>query len=59
MERNEKRQGKVDANILSVRRGGGGVAGGTPVAKYDYICILNAAVCLSWTGAKHKSCLVT
>lgn len=27
MERNEKRQGKVDANILSTRRGGGGMAG--------------------------------
>lgn len=28
MERNEKRQGKVDANILSVPRGGGGVTDG-------------------------------
>lgn len=55
----KKRHGKVDVNILSVPRRGVREGGGAPVAKCDYIYILNAAVCLFWTDAKHKSCLVT
>lgn len=60
------REGRCE-HIVRARRGVreressvvvGGV-GGAPVAKCDYIYILNTAVCLFWTDAKHKSCLVT
>lgn len=61
MERKKKaREGRCEHIVRAgqgVRKGVG--EGGAPVAKWNYIYILNTAVCLFWTGAKHKSCLVT